>query len=422
MLLHQRHDLGKHYIPRRTVSPEEGIFLYGLTKVLRPSVIVEFGTYTGYTAVNFLNAMDSDAVLYTYDVERQSQIDLIQDSRFHFLRKNQVDFLPADIGGRKIDLVFLDASHQFDLNTKTFHAIRSSLKDKAVLVTHDTSNIAGQQGEIRFAEWMVEQGYPRIDFHYDEKRREHEGAGFSAFQIRAETARIPRWDDLSAVLKDVFTMGNTIRKLDYYIEDESIATEWHRGHVEELIEKARNKQECYYGKTDTWLYQCLDKYSIEGKSVAVVGSATPWYEAVCLSHGVEPTTIEYNRIKNHDNRLTTMTVEEYDKNPQTFDVVISISSIEHDGLGRYSDPINPVGDLDVMRKIKKQILKPGGLLLLAVPIGLDAICWNAHRIYGEKRWPELIQGFEVLDTFGDFDLVRDTGLKAIQPVVVLTPS
>ena len=82
-----------------------------------------------------------------------------------------------------------------------------------------------------------------------------------------------------------------------------------------------------------------------------------------------------------------------------FDAAFSISSFEHDGLGRYGDPINPDGDLQAMEKTKR-MLKPGGLLLLAVPVGCDVIVWNAHRIYGPKRLARLLEGWDILDAFG----------------------
>ena len=118
-----------------------------------------------------------------------------------------------------------------------------------------------------------------------------------------------------------------------------------------------------------------------------------------------------------------MTVEEYKKNPVKFDVAISISSFEHDGLGRYGDPINPEGDFEAMKNVRENILVPGGLLFLSVPIGTDKCVWNAHRIYGKKRWPKLIEGFELIDQEGIGDgspFNTDTGRDAShQPVVVL---
>ena len=36
------------------------------------------------------------------------------------------------------------------------------------------------------------------------------------------------------------------------------------------------------------------------------------------------------------------------------------------------------------------VTKPGGSLTIAVMHGLDAVAWNAHRIYGDVRWPYLV--------------------------------
>ena len=139
-----------------------------------------------------------------------------------------------------------------------------------------------------------------------------------------------------------------------------------------------------YDVTNFWLYEALGKYSIEGKNVGIFGSIDPWFESVCLSYGGVPTTIEYQKITSNDERLKVMTVSEYDQSPIKFDASFSISSFEHDGLGRFGDPIDPRGDIKAMKKMKKYV-KKGSYLFLSVPVGMDAIVWNAHRIYGKKR-------------------------------------
>jgi hypothetical protein len=74
-----------------------------------------------------------------------------------------------------------------------------------------------------------------------------------------------------------------------------------------------------------------------------------------------------------------------------FDFVVSFSSIEHSGLGRYGDPLDPIGDI---REIEKILcwLKPGGLLFLGIPIGKDHIVFNLHKFYGQLRLPLIFQG------------------------------
>jgi SAM-dependent methyltransferase len=54
--------------------------------------------------------------------------------------------------------------------------------------------------------------------------------------------------------------------------------------------------------------------------------------------------------------------------------------LEHIGLGRYGDKIDPVGDLQAVKELQR-VLAPGGFLLIAVPVGRQKVMFNAHRIY-----------------------------------------
>ncbi len=54
--------------------------------------------------------------------------------------------------------------------------------------------------------------------------------------------------------------------------------------------------------------------------------------------------------------------------------------VEHIGMGRYGDLLDPEGDLRAIAELKR-VLAVGGSLLLVVPIGKPKIMFNAHRIY-----------------------------------------
>ncbi|CAF4162931.1 unnamed protein product, partial [Rotaria sordida] len=103
---------------------------------------------------------------------------------------------------------------------------------------------------------------------------------------------------------------------------------------------------------------------------------------------------------------------------ELFDSVWSYSSIEHDGLGRYQDPLNPYGDFQTMIKITC-ILKPGGFLFLGIPVNTeDLLQYNLHRIYGPIRLPLLYRNFHVVEMLG-MGMARQRGVGWIQPFVVL---
>lgn len=54
--------------------------------------------------------------------------------------------------------------------------------------------------------------------------------------------------------------------------------------------------------------------------------------------------------------------------------------VEHIGLGRYGDPLNPYGSKDAIRELSR-VLAPGGRLYFALPVGKPRIMFNAHRIH-----------------------------------------
>lgn len=58
--------------------------------------------------------------------------------------------------------------------------------------------------------------------------------------------------------------------------------------------------------------------------------------------------------------------------------------IEHVGLGRYGDPLDPDGDLKAIGELKR-VLAKGGNLLFVVPMGKSRIAFNAHRIYSLEQ-------------------------------------
>jgi SAM-dependent methyltransferase len=77
--------------------------------------------------------------------------------------------------------------------------------------------------------------------------------------------------------------------------------------------------------------------------------------------------------------------------------------VEHIGLGRYGDALDPVGDLIAMRELQR-VLAPGGSLMFVVPVGKSRICFNAHRIYSFHQVRDAFTELELKD----FALIPDS--------------
>lgn len=78
--------------------------------------------------------------------------------------------------------------------------------------------------------------------------------------------------------------------------------------------------------------------------------------------------------------------------------------IEHIGLGRYGDRIDPEGSGKAARELQR-VLKERGRLYLSVPVGRERVCFNAHRVF---RPHTVLALFEALSLV-EFSFVDDGG-------------
>ncbi|MEW6665501.1 MAG: DUF268 domain-containing protein [Thermodesulfobacteriota bacterium] len=70
--------------------------------------------------------------------------------------------------------------------------------------------------------------------------------------------------------------------------------------------------------------------------------------------------------------------------------------VEHIGLGRYGDPLDPEGDLKAIDELIR-VTANGGLLLFVVPLGRRKLMFNAHRIYSYEDIIQYFGGLELID-------------------------
>jgi SAM-dependent methyltransferase len=70
--------------------------------------------------------------------------------------------------------------------------------------------------------------------------------------------------------------------------------------------------------------------------------------------------------------------------------------VEHIGLGRYGDAVDPQGDRKAIRELQR-VTAPQGHLLFVVPVGRERVMFNAHRIYAYQT---------IIDAFDKMNLVE----------------
>jgi hypothetical protein len=172
-------------------------------------------------------------------------------------------------------------------------------------------------------------------------------------------------------------------------------------------ERVRKHETLSYGNTELQRIMFKYSYELKNKKIAIIGTQLVWIEAIALEMGTgKITTLDYTRKQyEQSDLLDWVHVNDFLDNAiqhsqtEQFDNAVSFSSIEHSGLGRYGDPLNPNGDIEAVRQVHC-MLKPGGLFFLGLPSTREEkgfIEFNAHRYYGFKRLELLFQGWEKLE-------------------------
>ena len=65
------------------------------------------------------------------------------------------------------------------------------------------------------------------------------------------------------------------------------------------------------------------------------------------------------------------------------DSLSCLHALEHFGLGRYGDPVDPEGFRRGLANMAA-LLKPDGVFYLSVPIGIERVEFNANRIFDPR--------------------------------------
>lgn len=208
---------------RASVQPEVGRLLYGLARNLKPRLVVETGSFLGYSALCLGQALAENGAghLHAFDLFPprpwlESPVagacgDSLAAARRHIAAAGLsawVTFHQGDSAGRiretlgsqreTVDLAFIDGDHRIPGCLRDWEALDPLIGEGGIIVLHDTSPDAGWLGP----RWLLEK--------LDQTARERyacitlplvDGAGMALVQKRTP-GRAPQW---RPTLRDLLT-------------------------------------------------------------------------------------------------------------------------------------------------------------------------------------------------------------------------
>ncbi len=160
--------------------------------------------------------------------------------------------------------------------------------------------------------------------------------------------------------------------------------------------------DAHYFYQDIWAFKAIlaagtQEHVDVGSRAILVGMLTAITRTVFVD--IRPLDITLDNYTSRPGSILTL--------PFADKSVASLSCLhvaEHIGLGRYGDPLDPLGTQKATAELSR-VLAAGGHLYFSVPVGKPCVCFNAHRIHSPQQILDYFPNLTLLD----FSAVDDGG-------------
>jgi len=154
----------------------------------------------------------------------------------------------------------------------------------------------------------------------------------------------------------------------------------------------------HYFYQDIWAARKIYKSRVEnhvdiGSNIEFVGFLTTFTKVTFVD--IRPLKAKLDNFKSLKGTILDLPFESNSVNSLS-----CLHVAEHIGLGRYGDPLDPLGTKKACKELSR-VLARGGNLYFSLPVGKPRLCYNAHRTHSPKK---------ILEYFEDLELVEFSGV------------
>jgi SAM-dependent methyltransferase len=166
-----------------------------------------------------------------------------------------------------------------------------------------------------------------------------------------------------------------------------------------------------YFLQDSWAFERI--YSVRPINHIDIGSGHKFVSLLSKTTNltmvdIRPLAISINSIKFIEGNILQLPFES-----ESIHSLSSLCVIEHIGLGRYGDQLDPEGSEKAFKEIDR-VLSIGANLYFSVPVEqLNTVYFNAHRSFNEDYlFKKLLTNYEILDKKYIYDIRLESAINA----------
>ena len=137
-----------------SLDPGAGSLLYSLVRLYQPDVILEIGTFKGYSAICLAQALKDNkkGILITIDPVQQGIVHQAMKQsglrrRIRYLVGTSFGIIPF-LNLPKLDIVFIDGNHSYKHCLEDFNLVKNLVVPGGLIVFHDTVALPGPKKVI----------------------------------------------------------------------------------------------------------------------------------------------------------------------------------------------------------------------------------------------------------------------------------
>src|SRR4030042_6823469 len=167
---------------------------------------------------------------------------------------------------------------------------------------------------------------------------------------------------------------------------------------------SKTRIDSHYFYQHLWAFKRI--HSLNPKLHVDVGSSTDFVgmlSVITQVHFIDIRPLNVNHLANLKNIKGSLLDLPYEDN--SLESISCLHVAEHIGLGRYGDPLDPLGTKKAAVELTRCLAK-GGNLYFSLPVGKPRLCFNAHRIHSPKQILEYFPFLKLIE-FSVYDAKKN---------------